>query len=342
MAMPLQQIIIFVGVFIAVFSAVALLLSLGSKPKGASKAPDAAYGLGLNARAEVKATPNAPSANDRKTKQEKSADLQKTEVFSSVPWINDKLQDLELGSRLRMLMFQADISWTPGIFILSSTLMFVASWVLLSLTVNSAWLQVGLAAIIGLMPLCLVLLKRSRRFSKFEAGLPEALDLVVSALRAGHSLNAALGLIARECLPPISNEFQICFAEQNYGLELNEALDNLLMRMPLQDLRIAVTAILIQKETGGNLAEVLNKTTEVIRERFRLRRQVKVHTAHGRMSAIVVTVLPIVLLGVLTMMNPKQESVLWTTPMGLHLCAISAGMAVVGALIIQVIVRIEV
>ena len=126
--------------------------------------------------------------------------------------------------------------------------------------------------LIGLLiagaPIFYVLHKRRQRFNKFEQELPEALDLMVSALRAGHSLVAALGLVAHESPDPIGAEFRICFEEQNYGLELRTAMSNLLTRVPLQDLRIVVTAILIQKESGGNLAEVLDKTAYVIRERY--------------------------------------------------------------------------
>ena len=140
-----------------------------------------------------------------------------------------------------------------------------------------------------------MLFKRSKRFGKFEQGLPEALDLMVSALRAGHSLIAAMGLVARECADPVGSEFKMCFEEQNYGLELKTALDNLIERVPLQDLSIVATAIMIQKESGGNLAEVLDKTSHVIRERFRLKRQIQTHTAQGRLTGWILSLLPVVL-----------------------------------------------
>ena len=138
-----------------------------------------------------------------------------------------------------------------------------------------------IGGVTGAAPFGYVLNRRSRRFDKFNQALPEALDLVVSALRAGNSFIAALDMMGRESPEPIGKEFRICYDEQNYGLELRTAMDNLVTRVPLQDLKIAVTAILIQKESGGNLAEVLDKTSYVIRERFRLRRQVRVHTAQG-------------------------------------------------------------
>ena len=166
--------------------------------------------------------------------------------------------------------------------------------------------------------------------------------MMVSALRAGHSLIAAMGLVARECPDPIGCEFKTCFEEQNYGLELKAALDNLTTRVPLQDLRIVSTAIMIQKESGGNLAEVLDKTCHVIRERFRLKRQVGVHTAQGRLTGWILTLLPIVLGFVLYLANPVMMSVLWKTPLGIKLLWASSGMLVVGGLIIRQIVNMDV
>jgi tight adherence protein B len=184
--------------------------------------------------------------------------------------------------------------------------------------------------------------KRTKRLAKFEEGLPEALDLIVSALRVGHSLNSALGLVTRECPDPVGSEFRVCYDEQNYGLELKTALENMITRMPTQDLQIVVTAIMIQKESGGNLAEVLEKTAEVIRERFRLKRQVSTHTAQGRLTGIILTLLPIVLGCALYFISPTMMSLLWTTPIGIKLLYTAAGMIVVGGLIIRKIVNMDV
>ena len=134
---------------------------------------------------------------------------------------------------------------------------------------------------------------------------------MVSALRVGHSLNAALSLVTRECPDPVGGEFRICYEEQNYGLELRTAMDNLITRVPLQDLKIVTTAILIQKESGGNLAEVLDKTSHVIRERFRLKRQVATHTAQGRLTGWILSALPVVLGVALYFVNPDTMSLLW-------------------------------
>jgi tight adherence protein B len=207
--------------------------------------------------------------------------------------------------------------------------------------------QVAILAILigvlgGLAPLAFVLHRRSQRFNRIEQELPESLDLMVSGLRAGHSLVAALRLVAYESPEPIGGEFRICFDEQNYGLELRTAMENLVRRAPLQDLRIVVTAILIQKESGGNLAEVLDKASYVIRERFRLKRQVRVHTAQGRLTGWILSFLPVVLGIGLYLVNPETMSILWTRPIGIKLLYTSAAMTLTGALIIRKIVNMEV
>jgi tight adherence protein B len=165
---------------------------------------------------------------------------------------------------------------------------------------------------------------------------------MVSALRAGQSLIAAMGMVARECTEPLGGEFRTCFEEQNFGLEMKMAMDNLIHRVPLQDLRIVCTAILIQKESGGNLAEVLDKTAHVIRERFRLKREVATRTAQGRLTGWVLTLLPIVLAMALYTVNPDMMSLLWKRDIGIKLLYLASAMIVVGGLIIRKIVNMDV
>jgi tight adherence protein B len=155
-------------------------------------------------------------------------------------------------------------------------------------------------------------------------------------------LVSALGIVAREAPDPIGRELRICFDEQNYGLELRTAMQNLVTRVPLPDMRIVVSAILIQKESGGNLAEVLDKTAQIIRDRFRIKKQIRVHTAQGRLTGWILTFLPVALGFMLYFINPKHMSILWTDPRGLKLIYIASGMEVIGALIIRKIVRIRV
>jgi len=148
--------------------------------------------------------------------------------------------------------------------------------------------------------------------------------------------------VARECPQPVGGEFKICFEEQNYGLEMKAALESLIVRVPLQDLKITTTAILIQKESGGNLAEVLDKTAYVIRERFRLKRQIMVHTAQGRLTGLILTLLPIVLGVGIYFVDPGMISILWHRQIGIELMWAAAGLIVLGGFVIWKIVDIDV
>jgi tight adherence protein B len=269
-------------------------------------------------------------------------DVRKNELLSTIPWIDRVLRKLELTPRLRRMLYQADLKWTVGGLVLMCTAAFMmVGYVLYWRTGAMLFGALGGTAA-GSIPIFYVLFKRKQRMAKFEEGLPEALDLICSALRVGHSLNSALGLVTRECPAPVGPEFRVTFDEQNYGLELKTALENMVSRVPVQDLRIVVTGILIQKESGGNLAEVLEKTAEVIRERFRLKREIMTHTAQGRLTGIVLTLLPIVLGCALYFVNPEMMSLLWTKEFGIKLLYAASIMIVIGGLIIRKIVNMEV
>jgi tight adherence protein B len=268
--------------------------------------------------------------------------FRRSELVSAIPWLNKRMENLKLIPRLRKMLAQAEMTWTPGTLLLLCMVSFVVPAYLIYLRSTSLLLSLLVGVALGFVPFGYVWFKRSKRFGKFEQGLPEALDLIVSALRVGHSFNSALGLVTRECTEPVGPEFRIAFDEQNFGLDLRTALENLLDRVPLQDLRMAVTAILIQRESGGNLAEVLEKTSQVIRQRFRLKKQVMVHTAQGRMTGWVLTLLPVALGIGLYIVNPDTMSLLWKRDIGIKMMFAGGAMLVVGTLIIQKIVRMEV
>lgn len=323
------MLLILTVVFMSVF-AVASLLMLAASTTASQHAKQAL------------ATLDSALANENLDARKQVLNLRKSEQLSAIPWLNRQLQKLELAPRLQRLLAQAEVKWTAGRLITTCAALALIPAYLIETELHSMPAALLVGAALGAAPLVWVLLKRRRRFGKFEAGLPEALDMMVSALRAGHSLIAAMGLVARECAAPVGSEFRVCFDEQNYGLELNTAMDNLLNRMPIQDLRIVATAIMIQKESGGNLAEVLDKTAYVIRQRFRLKRQVMTHTAQGRLTGMILTVLPVALGIAIYFVNPKMMSILWTTAIGVKLMWAAAGMIVVGGLIIRKIVNMEV
>ena len=323
------MLLILVLVFLTVFVVFALLLS--------------ASGTGASQQAkQVLANLDAALASGRPESRDQIVDIRKDEMLSAVPLINRWLLKIELAPRLRTLLYQAGLQWTAGGLLLMSVFCFAIPAYLAYWRTGVVILSVLIGLLLGFVPLAFVRYKRSQRFNQIEQELPEALDLMVSALRAGHSLVAALRLVAYESPDPIGGEFRICFDEQNYGLELRTAMDNLVSRVPLQDLRIVVTAILIQKESGGNLAEVLDKASYLIRERFRLRRQVRIHTAQGRMTGWILSFLPLVLGVGLYFVNPQTMSILWTRAIGIKLLYTSAAMTITGALIIRKIVNMEV
>jgi tight adherence protein B len=321
--------LIVVLVFLSVFVVVTLLLVAGGT-KSTRRAGQALANLDI------------ALASTRLETRDPIIDIRKDEMLSAIPLFNRWLLRIELASRMRSLLYQAGLKWTSGALMLMSAVCFVIPACLIYLRTDVALLSMLLGGLIGFVPFAYVFHKRSRRFGQIERELPEALDLMVSALRAGHSLVAALRLVAYESPEPINGEFRICFDEQNYGLELRSAMENLVNRVPLQDLRIVVTAILIQKESGGNLAEVLDKAAYLIRERFRLRQQVRVHTAQGRLTGWILSFLPVVLGTGLYLINPETMSVLWTRPIGVKLLYTSAVMTITGALIIRKIVNMDV
>jgi tight adherence protein B len=323
--MLLVLVLVFSGVF-AVFTL--LMLARGA---GASQQTK-----------QVLATLDSALAANRSSVRDQIVDVRKTELFSAIPWINRWLLRIEIAPRLKSLLYQADLKWTVGGLLLMCLGCFIVPFYLIYQRTNAVVLALLLGLLVGFVPIFYVLSKRKKRFGRFEEDLPEALDLIVTALRAGHSLVGALGLVAKEVRDPIGAEFRVCFDEQNYGLELRTAMENMVTRVPLQDLRIVTTAILIQKESGGNLAEVLDKTAHVIRERFRLKREVRTYTAQGRLTGWILSFLPI-LLGIgLYLLNPDTMSLLWKRPIGVKLLYTAGTMTVVGALIIRKIVNLDV
>ncbi len=310
-----------IAVFAASFAVVALLMMAALRPRSTSAQREIA------APAAVRPLP---------------VDVRKVIRYSAIPWMNALIQDLELAPRLRIFIDQAGMTWTVGQLLLTCLACGFIPCYLLYLWTGRAflWLAVGAGGMLA--PLGFLLLRRNQRLFRFHEELPKSLDLIVSALRAGHSFNAALELAAREGAEPVRSEFRTCFDEQRYGLDLRDAMDNLITRVPSRDLRIVAAIVLVQRETGGNLAEVLSNTADIIRERYKLKRQVLVHTAQGRLTGWVIGLLPLVLLILLYTINPALESLLWKRELGLKLLLAGGAMMALGCLVIRKIVQLEV
>jgi len=318
---------------IIVFAAAFVVAALVFTAAGSAKAETAKQTIG---RLNVVLTTDKPFL------REETLDVRKREILSGIPLLNRVLAKLELGGRIRKLLLQADSTWTPGTVVLLMLALWLATIWAVTLKTSALALAFLLGLIPAMAPIGYMLKKRERRFLKVEEGLPAALDLMVSGLRAGHSLVSALELVASDSPDPIGKEFRLCFEEQNYGLELRDALENLATRVPVPDLRIVITAILVQKETGGNLAEVLDKCAHLIRDRFRLKREIRIRTAQGRLTGWILSLLPPSLGLLLYLVHPEVISLLWKRPVGVKLLWIGAIMTITGGLIIRKIVRIRV
>ncbi len=189
---------------------------------------------------------------------------------------------------------------------------------------------------------CLLHRRSQRACGRSRRQFPEALDLLSRAIRAGHAFQTALGMVADELTAPVGPEFRKTFDEQNFGLPLKDALTNLTLRVPLLDVRFFSTAVLIQRETGGNLSEILENLAHVVRERFKIQRQVRVHTAHGRLTGYVLLALPAFLAIALAFINPEHMQLLFREPIGHMLLAAAVVMQIVGYFWIRQVVKIEV
>ena len=268
--------------------------------------------------------------------------LVRDEMLSSVPLLNRLMMRLSWTLRLQNLITQAGMDTKPGKILLYCGVGFLSAYVIVSFIYGK--ISAGLiAALVGAaVPLLVVLFRRHRRLSQFELRFPEALDLLGRAVRAGHAFTAGLEMVSKESPEPVAGEFRTTFEEQNFGLPLRDALANLAARVPLVDVRFFVTALLIQKDTGGNLAELLDELARVIRERFRIHREVQIKTAQGRLTAAVLIALPIAMLLLMRVVNPAYVHVLFDDPLGVKILIGAAVMQFIGSAILWRIVHIEV
>jgi tight adherence protein B len=210
------------------------------------------------------------------------------------------------------------------------------------LFVGAWWVRPIAALIGGAIPFIVLKIKRGRRMRAFEEQFPEGLDLISRALKAGHAFATGLKMVADEMPDPVGTEFRKTFDEQNFGLPMKDALDNLTFRMPLLDVRFFATAVLIQRETGGNLSEILENLSHVVRERFKILRQVRVYTAHGRFTGYVLLALPAVLGIALSFINPDHMNMLFKEHLGQMMLMGALVMQILGFLWIKHVIKIEV
>jgi tight adherence protein B len=242
---------------------------------------------------------------------------------------------------LRAFLQQADTQLSPTKFlVISGALGFGTTFILPLCGLPIAVAPLGV--LFGVMPFLFFFLKRKRRLAQFAKQLPEALELISRALRAGHSLASGFKLVADEMAAPISTEFERCYEAQNLGVPLEEAIEEMTERVPNLDLRFFATAIVLQRQTGGDLAEILDKIGYLVRERFKIWGQIQALTGEGRLSGIVLLALPPALFVVMWRLNPGYCMALFTDPMGHQMLAVAVVMQIIGAFVIRKIVNIKV
>lgn len=281
--------------------------------------------------------------------------LLRTEVLSQVPWVNRVLLQIPQVVRVHVYIQQAGMQITAGFLLLMCTALALLAF-LIALLFNLAAVLLVLATVAAFAaPLLVVSFQRSRRFARFEELFPDAIDLLARAVRAGHAFTTALELIGRELPEPVAGEFRVTYEQQNFGMPLREALHNLTVRVPLSDVTFFVSALHVQHESGGNLAEILDNLAFVIRERFKILRQVKVHTAQGRMTLYLLTGLGPAAALLMLLVNPEyigrffkepqpQVSIflLGNLPLGSVMIAVAIILEILGYLVIRKIIRIRV
>ena len=267
----------------------------------------------------------------------------KQELLSDIPMFHQLLLRFEIFNQLQAILRQAEFNTvTVYKFVMGSLIagIIVASFALAYQRSFFVW--VVCLIVVSSMPLMYVLNRRRKRFKLFIEQLPEALEMIVRSLQAGHSFSAALQAVATEMPEPVAREFGKAYEEQNLGLSMKVALENLAERVPIMDLKLCVTAILIQREVGGNLSEVLANISHTIRERFRIQGEIRVKTAQARLSGYIVSALPFILFFWINAANPKYLQSLYDHPMGVYILGAGIVMQIIGWLIIRRIVKIEV
>lgn len=262
-------------------------------------------------------------------------------TFSTIPTLDQFLRHNKVAVNLQLLIEQSDVKWTVGRVVFSTLLL-----ICIGAAIGNWWIAPGLLGwlpglALGVTPYLYLVQKRARRLRRFSQLLPEAIDLMSRGLRAGQALSAAIETVAKESDDPLRSEFRRAADEQSFGLPFREAMLNLSRRVPVPDLQFLVTAVLVQKETGGNLAQILDKSSHVIRERVRLSGQIRVRTAQGRFTGWVLIGLPFAIFFGMNLLNPGYGKVLFETPLGQKMLTYSAIMMFIGILLIRKIVNLK-
>jgi len=290
---------------------------------------------------------NAQNAAGQPSSEELA--LVRDETLSEIPALDNLLRRSERVSNLQDLLEQANLKIRAGNILLLCGLTAIAMGTVgyflagPPLPANQTLLFTLLGTVVGgVMPYSYATHRRNKRFHKFEEIFPEAIDTLARAVRAGHAFTTALELIAAEVAEPVASEFRKLYEEQKFGLPVRDALVNFTTRVPLVDVKFFVTAVMLQRETGGNLAEILDNLSYVIRERFKILRQVRVYTAQGRLTMMLLMGLPPIIVALMLVTSPGYIRPLFNDPIGHALIVAGVVLQTVGYFVIRKLIRIQV
>jgi tight adherence protein B len=274
--------------------------------------------------------------------ENESIDILRKNLLSEVRWLNQMLLSFRWSDKVHRLLQQADAQYTLGVYVLLSLLMAAVGFLIGSLITSNRSVLVLLASVPGTIPFSYIYFKKKRRMEKFQRQLPEALELIARALKAGHAFPGGLKMVANELDDPIGIEFAKTLHEVNFGVGIPDALKNLPNRIDCPDLKFFIISVIIQRETGGNLAEILEKIAHLIRERFKLQGRIRVLSSEGKLSAMILIALPFVVAFVLYLLNPGYIQTLFVDPMGKVLVVFALVMMVIGAFVMRRMIEIKV
>jgi tight adherence protein B len=268
--------------------------------------------------------------------------LLRDEMLSKIPAFDTVLRRSERVSELQKMLAQGSVNVRAGNFLILCAVSALIVGVI-AMIIGHAFVFAWAGALVGFfLPYAYASHMRAKRFQKFEEKFPEAIDTLARAVRAGHAFTTALEMIANELAEPVGSEFRQLYEEQKFGLPVRDALMNLTERVPLVDVKFFVTAVMLQRETGGNLAEILDNLSYVIRERFKILRQVRVHTAQGRLTMMLLMALPPTIVVIMMTLNPGFIQPLFKDPIGHMLIVAGITMQTMGYFFIRKIIRIQV
>ena len=270
-----------------------------------------------------------------------SANLSKRRLLSDSPKFERLLMQVPRIHRLDRILVQSGLELSVAMYVSYTCMAFLGGFAIASLLNIGSLISLLCAFSAGSLPTILVFNAKKKRIVTIEEQLPDAIDLISRALKAGHAFSSAVEMVATEGAEPLASEFRITFDEVNYGISMQDALMNLSHRVPSVDLRYMVIAIVIQRESGGNLAELLEKISSLIRDRLKLFGTIRVLSAEGRLSAWILGCLPFVMALVIYVVNTEYMSILFTDPMGLNMVYISLSMMVIGVFIMSRIIKIR-